>query len=717
MADQRSRYMVSGVCCASEETVLRKKLDAVVGADRYEFNLITGELRVGGQIPPEQLVSEVRAAGFDARPGKSVEPQPRFAERYGGMLTAGADLLLSVAGGVFLETSPLAGRFLLLAAIVVGGRKIFVKALAAARLRALDMNVLMSVAVFGALAIDRWTEAAMVIVLFAIALLLEELSTSRARRALQSLLSLSPHEAAVVREAGEVILPAEQVHPGDLIVVRPGERVPLDGIVTEGFSTLNQAPITGESAPVSKRTGDAVYSGAINGSGVLRVRVTTEFENTTLRRIIHQVDEAQSRRAPVQSFIDRFARVYTPSVFAVAVLVAAVPPLLFGAAFGEWLYRSLVLLVIACPCALVISTPVTLVSALTNAARHGILVKGGKYLEMLAASQTIAFDKTGTLTEGRVRVAAVTPLDSGTEEEALRIASAIERHSEHHLAAAIVEEARARNISIAPAPVTDFEALPGLGVRATLGGHLYTLGNRQLVEQSSALRPDLAASLDHFAGRGLTTMVLLRGNGPLCVFALEDRPRPHGKIALEELQRIGIRDMVMLSGDQPSVAAQVARKVGLEQVNAGLLPADKVATVERLKAKPGGVVMVGDGVNDAPALAAASVGVAMGVSGTDAALETADVVLMSDDLLKLPHLFALSRQVMRIIRQNIAIALGLKAVFFLLALTGHATLWMALLADDGASLAVIFNGLRALRFARTLAHNHLDHAHHAEAPV
>ena len=408
---------------------------------------------------------------------------------------------------------------------------------------------------------------------------------------------------------------------------------------------------------------------------------------------------------------------YTPSVFAVAVLVAAVPPLLFGAAFGEWLYRSLVLLVIACPCALVISTPVTLVSALTNAARHGILVKGGKYLEMLAASQTIAFDKTGTLTEGRVRVAAVTPLDSGTEEEALRIASAIERHSEHHLAAAIVEEARARNISIAPAPVTDFEALPGLGVRATIGGHLYTLGNRQLVEQSSALRPDLAASLDHFAGRGLTTMVLLRGNGPLCVFALEDRPRPHGKIALEELQRIGIRDMVMLSGDQPSVAAQVARKVGLEQVNAGLLPADKVATVERLKAKPGGVVMVGDGVNDAPALAAASVGVAMGVSGTDAALETADVVLMSDDLLKLPHLFALSRQVMRIIRQNIAIALGLKAVFFLLALTGHATLWMALLADDGASLAVIFNGLRALRFARTLAHNHLDHAHHAEAPV
>jgi Zn2+/Cd2+-exporting ATPase len=709
MADERVRYLVSGVCCASEEGVLRKKLDAVVGAGRYDFNLITGELRIEHPLPPERVVREVRAAGFDARPRREAEPEPRFAERFGGAVAAAVALALTIAGGILLEGSPLIGRILLLAAILVGGRQIFLKAFAATRLRALDMNVLMSVAVFGALAIDRWTEAAMVIVLFAVSLLLENLSTSRARRALQSLLSLSPHEASVLRGGQETLLPADQVIPGDLLVVRPGEQVPLDGVVTEGASTLNEAPITGESAPVSKSPGDAVFSGSINGNGVLTVRVTTEFENTTLQRIIHQVEEAQSRRAPVQMFIDRFARIYTPSVLGIAVLVAAVPPLVFGAPFGEWLYRALVLLVIACPCALVISTPVTLVSALTNAARHGILVKGGRYLETLAAAETIAFDKTGTLTEGRVRVTAVTPLGSSTADEALRIACAIEQHSEHHLAAAILEEARRRNIASPLGRATSFEAMPGLGVRATVEGGPYTLGNRRLAEQVGALSPDLAANFDHFSGLGFTTMVLLSESAPMCLFALEDRARPHGRIALASLQKIGIRHMVMLSGDQPSVAAHLARTVGLDRVNAGLLPEDKVTIVERLKARRGGVVMVGDGINDSPALAAASVGVAMGVAGTDAALETADVVLMSDDLLKLPHLFALSRQAIRIIRQNIAIALGLKAVFFLLALTGHATLWMALLADDGASLAVILNGLRILGFALPPDHRHHDH--------
>jgi len=709
MADERVRYLVSGICCATEEGVLRKKLDGTVGPGQYDFNLITGELRVGNHIAPERVVLEVRAAGFDARPRHEAEPPQAFRERHGELITAAVALLLSTAGGVLLETMPLVGRILLLSAIVIGGRQIFLKAWAAARLRALDMNVLMSVAVLGALAIDRWTEAAMVIVLFAIALLLESHSTSRARRALQSLLSLSPHEASVLRDGAEHVIPAGQVHPGDLLVVRPGERVPLDGVVVSGSSSLNEGPITGESAPVPKAVGDQVYSGAINAHGVLTVRVTTEFENTTLRRLIHQVEEAQARRAPIQSFIDRFARVYTPSVLGVAVLVAAVPPLLFAAPFADWLYRALVLLVIACPCALVISTPVTLVSALTNAARHGILVKGGRYLEMLAAAETVAFDKTGTLTEGRVRVAAMTPMASIGEDEAIRIAAAIELHSEHLLAAAIVDQAHQRGITIPPDLVTSFEALPGLGVTARIGERSYSLGNRDLARREGALTDTLAATLDRYAAGGLTTVVLISGTEPLFVFALEDRVRPHGRIALAGLQRLGIRNMVMLSGDQPPVAARVARTVGLERVNAGLMPGDKVATVERLKREHGGVVMVGDGINDAPALAAASVGVAMGVAGTDAALETADVVLMSDDLLKLPHLFALSGHAIRIIRQNIAIALGLKVLFFLLALSGHATLWMALLADDGASLVVIFNGLRALGYVLPQEYTHHDH--------
>jgi len=696
MAETANTYIVSGVCCSTEESVLRKKLDKTIGSGRYTFNLVTSELRVSPAIPAGDIIREVRTAGFDARVKRRIEERQRFWQRHGETFMTGAAMMMSFGGGLLETHDLIAGRGLLLSAILLGGWRIFLKAFAALRLRTLDMNALMSIAVIGALAIGKWTEAAMVIVLFAIALMLERRSTSRARRALQSLLALAPNQASLLRDGVETVVPADDVHPGDTVVVRPGERVPVDGIVVAGTSTVNEAPITGESVPVLKETGLPVYSGAINGRGVLTIRVTAEHEDSTLRRLIHLVEEAQTRRAPIQSSIERFSKVYTPSVLGIAILVAVVPPLFFAAPFEGWLYRALVMLVIACPCALVISTPVTLVSALTNAARAGILIKGGRYLEVLGKTQAIAFDKTGTLTEGRIRIVAVAPLGTISEDEAIRIAAAIEHHSEHHLAGAILEEAAVRNLQVNGRTVADFEALPGLGIRATIDGIRYFLGNRRFAEQENSLTAPLAETLDRFAARGLTTVVLARESVPVCVFALEDRARSHGRRAVEELRQLGIPRMIMLSGDQAAVAQRIAESVGLEYVRAGLLPEAKVHTVEELRTTYGTVVMVGDGINDAPALAAASVGVAMGVAGTDIALESADVVLMSDDLLKLPYLLRLSRKTLRIIRQNIAIALGLKAVFFLLNFAGHASLWMALLADDGATLAVILNGLRVL---------------------
>jgi Zn2+/Cd2+-exporting ATPase len=689
-------YRISGVCCATEEHVLRKKLDAVVGPGNYQFNLITSELRVEKEIADDDVLQHVRAAGFDARPQRQAEVPLTFWERHGLAITVAGAGALTIAGMVLADASPLFAHELLGLAIVGGGWNIFLKAFAALRLKTLDMNVLMSIAVLGALAIGRWGEAASVVVLFAVALMLEGYSTARARRALHALLSLAPQQARVLRNRVESEVPAESVSTGETVLIHPGERIPLDGIVLEGSSSVNEAPITGESLPVAKLPGGTVYAGSINDRGMLTVRTTAAYEDTTLQHMIHLVEEAQHRRAPVQSFIDRFARVYTPAVFAVAVAVAVLPPLLFSVPFQEWFYRALVLLVIACPCALVISTPVTLVSALTNAARHGILIKGGKSLEALSATRAVAFDKTGTLTEGRIRVTDAVTLDSLPHDAWLALAASIEQRSEHPLAAAIRDEGA--RLGFSPQPLEKFEVLPGRGVAAVIGGTSYHLGNTQLAGEIGFLTPDVAAAVNRFAGEGRTTMVLAQGKKPLGVIALEDTTRSQGPAALRALKASGIEHMIMLSGDHVDVAARIADDVGLEHVQGGLSPAEKAEAVGELKKRYGNVAMVGDGINDAPALATASVGIAMGVAGTDVALETADVVLMSDNLLKLPHVFGLSRLTIRIIRQNILIALGLKAVFLALALAGQATLWMALLADDGAALIVILNGLRVLGF-------------------
>ncbi len=704
MSDAEARYYISGVCCSTEEGVLRKCLNSSLGTDHFSYNSLTSELRVSGEVAEERVLSEVHRAGFRARAVRNVLPEEALWTRHSDKVSTGTAALLAVAGLVVESagTNTAAAHGLLFAAILIGGWRIFTKALGAVRTRALDMNVLMTIAVVGALSIGRWGEGAAVIVLFSVALMLETHSTSRTRRAVRSLLALSPQECTVMRDGKEYSVPAADVSPDETMVIRPGERIPLDGLVSEGTSTVNQAPITGESEPVEKRAGATVYAGSLNGVGLLRVRVTKRYQDTMLAGIVHLIEESQRQRAPIQSFVDRFARIYTPVVLIMALLVAIVPPLVSLGSFSVWFYRSLVLLVIACPCALVLSTPVTLVSALTNAARHGILVKGGRYLEVLSKTRTVVFDKTGTLTEGMLRVTDLLPLNSLSSDQVLKVVAALEHYSEHHLAAAVLTAAVHRGIDYRHLTVEHFEALPGLGVSATISGERYFLGNERLCRERVGSTSEVESAVRRLAQEGKTTIILGREKEPVAILGFQDTARGQSKESLFALRETGVRTLVMLSGDQESVTARVAEDLGIDRIASGLLPAQKAEAIRELRRSNGPVAMVGDGINDAPALAAADTGIGMGVSGVDATLETADVILMSDNLAKLPHLFALSRTALRAVRQNVALALGIKLVFLMLSLLGVSTLWMAVLADDGAALAVIANGLRLLSHKENL---------------
>jgi Cd2+/Zn2+-exporting ATPase len=707
--NERQKYLVGGVCCSTEEGVLRRSLDGALGRDAYDFSLLTGELAVDHGVEEDAVLKLVRRAGFQARARRTVPPRRSFLERHEAGISAGVALLLSVAGVImeFSGVTPTLVQAALLAAMIIGGWRIALKAARALSLRTLDMNVLMVAAVIGAIALGEWTEGAAVIVLFGVSVMLESYSTARARCAIEELVDLSPRQARVQRNGTEESIPAERVRPGDTIVVHPGERIPLDGIAADGGGRVNQASITGEPDEIEKKPGDQIFGGSVNGRTVLRVMVTREYQDSTLARMIHLIEEAHHKRAAAQRFVDRFAAVYTPAVFAGALLVAVIPPLVFGAAFEEWFYRALVLLVIACPCALVISLPVTIVSALAAAARRGILIKGGTHLETLSGVRAMAFDKTGTLTHGEPRITSIVPLGGRRREEVLPILAAIEQRSEHHLGHAILAEAARAGMDFSHIVAERFEAIPGQGVRAEIGGRAYVLGNRELLRSAGAWTAEVDGIAETMRADGSTVMALAAGRDPLCVVGARDTARLHARHAIEGLRKEGIVHTVLLSGDDAAVARRLADDLGMDASEGGLMPEEKVAAVEALKKAHGSVAMVGDGLNDAPALSAASVGIAMGVAGTDTALETADVVLMSDDITRLASLVSLSRRTMRIVRQNIAIALGLKVVFLVLALTGYATLWMAVLADDGAALAVIFNGLRLLgHFRKPPAHSH-----------
>ncbi len=490
-------------------------------------------------------------------------------------------------------------------------------------------------------------------------------------------------------------MPVDSVSPGDVVVVKPGEKVALDGVITEGTSALNQAPVTGESLPVDRGPGDEVFAGSINGYGAIDIRVTRLRRDTRLARIIHLVEQAQAQRAPSQTFIERFSRGYTPLVIGLAVWLCVMGPTFIGGDPRIWFYRALVLLVVSCPCALVISTPVSIVAALAGAARKGVLIKGGAHLERAAVVRCVAFDKTGTLTRGVPEVVEVFALDAAPVETLLRLAASIEQRSEHPIAAAIVSYVREQGIAIAAA--TDVTALAGLGAAGRVERDEVLLGNHRLFEQRGLCHPLLHARIEALSAQGRTPVLVARNGEPLGLIAVADRPRSTSRDVVATLKAHGIEKVVMLTGDSQGTAAAIAAELGLDDFRAELMPEDKVAVIAELRTRYGAVAMVGDGINDAPALAAADVGIVMGAAGSDAALETADVALMGDELVKVPYALRLSRAALTNIKVNLTLALALKAAFLIAAITGYATLWMAVLADTGASVIVVANALRLLR--------------------
>ncbi len=585
-------------------------------------------------------------------------------------------------------------RILYLTSIVAGAWFVLPRAWHAAwRLRA-DMNLLMTVAVAGAIALGEWFEAASVTFLFSLALLLEQWSLSRARRAIAALVETAPPTARLIGEEAREV-PVEQVPVGSGVLVRPGEKVPLDGRVLAGVSDVNEAPITGESMPRTKQPGDEVFAGTINGEGVLELEVTRPAANTTLARIVHVVEEAQARRAPSQQWVETFAQYYTPAVLALAVVIAVLPPLL-GQPWTPWFYQALVVLVIACPCALVISTPVSIVSGLTAAMRHGVLIKGGRYLEEAARLRAVALDKTGTLTYGRPKVERIVCFEGHTADEVLSRAAAMEVHSLHPIAGAILRRSAADRVAVIQAD--NYRVLPGKGAEGTFDGRPFWIGSHRFLHEKMTVEParvhEEALRLED-AGH---TVIAIGNDRHVCgLISLADEPRPAVRDAMLRLRRQGIEQIVMLTGDHAKTAALVAQAAGVDVFHADLLPQDKARHIESLRATHRHVAMIGDGVNDAPAMAAASLGIAMASLGSDTAIETADVALLSDDLAKVAWLIRHGRRTLRVVRENIGFALGVKALFLALAAAGAASLWMAIAADMGASMLVTFNGLRLLR--------------------
>jgi Cd2+/Zn2+-exporting ATPase len=693
---ERTVVRVEGMDCASCAATVERRVFALPGVRRATVNFAAGRLDAehAPGLGVEEIEKAVEGAGYRVVRTDAAEG-PSFWRTRRAALTGAAALLFLV--GLALSLVGATGTYAVAAyalAIVVGGLPIFRAAVAGLRARTLDMNVLMAAATIGAAGIGEWAEAASVVVLFSAGNALQAYAVDRTRGAVRSLARLAPDEVLVRRGDEELVVAAEEVGVGELVVVRPGERLAVDGAVVEGESAMDESPVTGEGVPVEKGPGAGVYSGALNGSGGLVVRATKRAADSTLQRISRLVEEAQAEKAPAELFVDRFSRVYTPIVVAVAAVLAVVPPIL-GGVFGEWFYRALALLIIACPCALVISTPVTVVAGIGAASRRGILVKGGAALEAAGRLGALALDKTGTLTEGRPVLSRVVALGDTGEDEALALAAALERRSEHPLAYAILSAAGNRG-GVLPS-VTHFASFPGRGAAGRISDKPYLIGSPRLFAERGITLAGAAAALEEVERAGETPVVLVNDEGePVAVFGLADAVRPDAGATVAALRGTGIREIVMLTGDAEAPARRVAEAVGVGY-RARLLPEQKVGAVRDLVHKHGSAGMVGDGVNDAPALAASSVGFAMGAAGTDVALETADVALMRDDLPKLAEAVRLSRSAERIIKQNVLVSLLVKGLFVLLAPFGLVALWAAVLADMGTSIAVTLNGLRLFR--------------------
>ncbi len=730
MSQSHKTYTIGSMDCANCAKEVETGVGKLDGVQGVRVNFAAGKMTVDGDVAFEVLQRRVEALGKTIVDGETVAAPAKT--RHTGIVGfwhylrgRGETRLALIGGGIILlglllsltpigETPPIVIDGLLIMAMLVALYPIAKSGLNTLRInREFNINLLMSIAAVGAVVIGEYLEAATVIFLFAVAEALEGYTADRARDSLRSLMELTPNEAIRLHDGREDVVPVEQLRIGDHIIIKPGERVAMDGEVVAGQGGVNQAPITGESIPVHKSPGGEVFAGSINGEGALQVRVTKLAADNTLSRIIEMVEEAQSVRAPSQRLVDRFAHYYTPAVVAAAVLVALIPPLFLGASFYDtpdargWFYRALSMLVIACPCALVISTPVTVISAITLAARRGVLIKGGAYLEALGGVRAFAFDKTGTLTRGEPVVTLTRAIDCESDtgwcaccEDVLALAAAVESRSAHPLAQAVVGAATERGVEHNYAPAERVEVLAGRGVQGYVpsdrGEKLVTVGSHSLFEAEHPHSPEFCQLIDEAESQGQTTMLLCDGDGVRGFIAVADEAREDSKQVICDLKALGIHT-TMLTGDNRAVAESVGQQVGVDGVRAELLPEDKVEAVRALLDEFGAVAMVGDGVNDTPALAAATVGVAMGGAGSAQAMETADIALMADDLKQLPFAVRLSRFARRLIVQNIALSFGMKLGFMALAVAGGATLWMAVFADMGMSLMVTLNGMRAGR--------------------
>ncbi|MDQ8190233.1 heavy metal translocating P-type ATPase [Roseibacillus persicicus] len=703
-ASAETILLVAGVDCSEEVAAIESTLRGTGHVREVKVSIISGKATIqhDGQVSEQDLIEYLKSAGLSARLesdqsdlGQGQKDQKLASVIASGVLT-GVGLLV---GWLLKNPLPFVVEIIFGLAIIAGAWFIVPKAFRTLKQKRFDMNVLMTVAVVGAVIIGEWSEAAAVTFLFALSELLESYSVSRARRAIESLMQLTPLTALVKRDGEITEVDLSEVATDETIVVRSGAKVPLDGTVITGSSAINQAPITGESLPVEKKIGDQIFAGTINGEGSLEARVTGKAGETTLASMIRLIEEAQSQKAPSERFVDTFAKYYTPAVMVLALLVCLIPGSITGD-WSTWVYRSLVLLVIACPCALVISTPVSVVSGLTAMARRGVLIKGGAYLEILGKLRALAVDKTGTITRGLPEVTEVTTLTDQSAEEIVAIAAAIDTHSDHPIAVAIINYAKEQNISFESA--SDYQSQTGRGADGTLNGHHYFVGNHRYTHELGVCSDEIETWLHAIESNGLSVVVVGHKTHDDCagevlgIIAVGDTIREDAQAAIASLHAVGIEQVIMLSGDNQTTVNAIAEQAGIDEAKGDLLPDQKIENVRELLKKYEFVGMVGDGVNDAPAMASASLGIAMGAAGTDTAIETADMALMTDDLSKISEAIHLGRRALGIIKFNIIFSLAIKAIFLVLAFTGHTSLWLAILADTGATLLVIANALRLL---------------------
>ncbi|EAC5935212.1 cadmium-translocating P-type ATPase [Listeria monocytogenes] len=701
MSEKKQVYRVEGLSCTNCAAKFEKNVSQIPKVTDAKVNFGAGKVSIEG----EATIAEIEAAGafenlkvqseHDTEP--RIETKEPFVKRNWNLLVSLFLIILALVSQVVNGEDALLTEGLFILAIIIGGFSLFKEGFSDLFKLDFSMESLMTIAIIGAAIIGEWTEGSIVVILFAISEALERFSMDKARQSIRSLMDIAPKEALIRRNNVEQMINVSKIEVGDIMIIKPGQKIAMDGQVIKGHSSVNQAAITGESVPIEKNINDDIFAGTINEEGALEVKVTKHVNDTTIAKIIHLVEEAQGERAPAQAFVDKFAKYYTPTIMVIAALIVIVPPLFFNGDWNTWLYQGLSLLVVGCPCSLVISTPVSIVSAIGNSAKNGVLVKGGIYLEEIGGLKAIAFDKTGTLTKGTPTVTDFTTVDSKDEEKYFSIITALESYSQHPLASAILKEADNRAISYKSVVVDEFTSITGKGIQGNIEGITYLVGSPKLFESILTDNSKIIETYQRLQQQRKTAMLLGTDKQILAVIAVADELRESSKAVIEKLHDLGIEHTIMLTGDNATTAQSIGKQTGVTEIKGDLMPQDKLDYIKSLKETYGKVAMVGDGINDAPALAASTVGIAMGGAGTDTALETADVALMGDDLQKLPFIVKLSRQTLRIIKQNITFSLGIKLLALLLVVPGWLTLWIAILADMGATILVTLNGLRLMK--------------------